>query len=66
MNREVVAPLSGALSKDPPWLGPLRPPFKTVRDDDASKVLRILHSLHLTYMRHQAAVEKARGQCMEA
>ena len=46
----------------PPGLVEAWPPCKKSREALNYKVLRVLHTLHLTYMRHQAAVEKAQAE----
>ena len=46
----------------PPGLSAVSPPCKKGRETQYHKVLRVLHTLHLTYMRHQAAVEKAQAE----
>ena len=46
----------------PPGLVPTSPPCKKGREAQNYKVLRVLHTLHLTYMRHLDAVEKAQAE----
>ena len=45
----------------PPGLGEIAHPCKKGREALNYKVLRVLHTLHLTYMEHQTAVEKAQA-----
>ena len=46
----------------PPGLTEASHPCKKGREALNYKVLRVLHTLHLTYMEHQAAVEKAQAE----
>ena len=46
----------------PPGLVPASPPCKKGREAQNYKVLRVLHTLHLTYVRHLDAVEKAQAE----
>ena len=45
----------------PPGLTEVSHPCKKGREALNYKVLRVLHTLHLTYMEHQAAGEKAQA-----
>ena len=45
----------------PPGLTEISHPCKKGREALNYKVLRVVHTLHLTYMEHQEAVEKAQA-----